>query len=127
MQFLLIDDMQEHNLSEINRLESLIKMEKNSRESIDKVLKETNKTVCTLGETIRNIVSVGADVVPNDMGRDRSWAVVCIEGKYNIVKFIDLYGEDHRRIIDFLRQYEGSRIVVDAPPITMFRNVFKMK
>lgn len=66
VQFLLIDDMQEHNLSEINRLESLIKMEKNSRESTDKVLKETNKTVCTLGETIRNIVSVGADVVPND-------------------------------------------------------------
>jgi len=77
-----------------------------------------------LHNTIKSVVSVGADVVPNQ-GNERSWAVICIEGNYNIVKFIDMRGTDYRYIMDFLKQFEGSRMVVDAPNPRMFESMFK--
>jgi hypothetical protein len=88
--------------------------------------KNNTEDINILHNTIRNVVSVGSDVC-RDMGSDRSWAVVCIEGNYNIVKFIDLHGTDYRRILDFLKQYEGSRMVIDAPQFTYFEDAFKMK
>lgn len=79
-----------------------------------------------LHNTIRNVVSVGADVY-HDRGSERSWAVICIEGNYNVVKFIDLHGADYREILNYLKRYEGSRMVVDAPRYLMFEDAFKMK
>lgn len=111
--FIMLDKIQEHLLSEINRLD---RADINNREDIN-----------ILHNTIRNVVSVGADVVPNVINGERSWAVVCIEGNYNIVKFIDLHGADYREILNYLKQYEGSRMVVDAPRFTYFEDAFKMK
>jgi len=88
---------------------------------------DNKEDIDIIHNTIRNVVSVGADVVPNVMNAERSWAVVCIEGDYNIVKFIDLRGVDYRNILNFLKQYEGSRMVIDAPTFTYFEEAFKMK
>ena len=124
-QFLLLDDMQEHNLSEIERLESLIKLEKITREGTDRLLKENVEVTSILQNTIRNVVSVGADIYPYD--RNRSWAVVCVEGNPNIVKFVDLSRQETRYVMDFLKQFEGSRMCVDAFPTRMFEDSFKLK
>lgn len=78
-----------------------------------------------LHNTIKSVVSVGADVYPNEMNRDRSWAVICIEGNYNIVKFIDMRGADYQNIMRYLKQFEGSRMVVDAPNLKYFESMFK--
>jgi hypothetical protein len=94
---------------------------------LDKKISFNKEDIDILHNTIRNVVSVGADVVPNIVNGERSWAVVCIEGNYNIVKFVDLHGADYRRILDFLKQYEGSRMVIDAPSFTYFEKEFKMK
>jgi hypothetical protein len=94
---------------------------------LDKKISFNKEDIEILHNTIRNVVSVGADIVPNSINGERSWAVVCIEGNYNVVKFIDLHGADYRRILDFLKNFEGSRMVIDAPKFTYFEDAFKMK
>lgn len=136
----MLDKIQEHILSEINRLDNADKKIlynilqnknninqanyniKNNEENI----KNNEENIDILHNTMRNVVSVGADVVRGN-NRDRSWAVICIEGNYNIVKFIDMHGADYRYILDFLKQFEGSRMVIDAPPFAYFEDGFKMK
>lgn len=88
-------------------------------------VKDNREDIDILHNTINNVVSVGADIYHNVNDRERSWAVICIEGNYNLVKFIDLHGTDYRRIVDFLKQYEGSRMVVDAPNPRYFESMFK--
>ena len=46
---------------------------------------------------------------------DHSWAVVCIKGHPEYVKFMPIHGEDAKDIIDFLKQFQGSNQVVDSP------------
>jgi hypothetical protein len=88
-------------------------------------VKDNREDIDILHNTIRSVVSIGTDVVHNH-GNERSWAVICIEGNYNIVKFIDLHGADYRYIMDFLKQFEGSRMVIDAPNPIMFESIFKL-
>jgi hypothetical protein len=125
--FIRLDSIYEHVLSEINRLD---KADINNSISINKAnskIYNNSTDIEILHSTIRNVVSVGADIVPNVITSERSWAVVCIEGNYNVVKFIDMHGADYRDILNFLKQYEGSRMVVDAPRFTYFEDAFKMK
>lgn len=132
VQFIMLDKVEEHLIEEIIRLDKNDNTLKSAIESIKSDLSKTNKTVSNNGEdinilhnTIKSVVSVGADVYPNEMNRDRSWAVICIEGNYNIVKFIDMHGTDYRYIMNFLKQFEGSRMVVDAPSPKYFESMFK--
>lgn len=126
----MLDKVQEYLLSEISRLDDADKKNSydvsQSKQSINQLnydVTNTKEDIDILHNTIRSVVSVGADVIPHD--NNRSWAVVCIEGNYNVVKFVDLHGADYRRILDFLKQYEGSRMVIDAPNPRYFESMFK--
>ena len=124
IKFLLIDRIQERNSLELKRLnESINSLNRNVCANTGSI-KRINEKSEIIENTLRSVVSVGADVVPC-RNNERSWAVVCIEGKCNVVKFVNLYGEDYRRILDFLKQYEVSRMCIDAPPSFMFDDVFK--
>lgn len=125
--FIMLDKVQEHLLQEINRLDKRSFETSQSISTLRKNLYNNSEDIKILHNTIKNVVSVGADVVPNIVSGERSWAVVCIEGNYNIVKFIDLHGADYKYILDVLKQFEGSRMVVDAPRFTYFEDAFKMK
>ncbi len=82
------------------------------------------ESVITLHNTVANVVHIGTDVHRENTGH--SWAVVCIEGKINIVKFIDLDRKDASDILSFIKQFEAGRHCVDAPYKEMFYNgVFK--
>lgn len=94
---------------------------------MEKDLDEKGNQIEALNRTLQSVVSLGADVVRNEYKHNGSWAVVCIEGKHNIVKFINLYGADYRYILDFLKQFECSRRVIDAPPGVMFEDKFVFK
>nr|DAX70998.1 MAG TPA: hypothetical protein [Caudoviricetes sp.] len=59
------------------------------------------------------ITDVAVDVGFHDS--ERSWAVVCVEGRPEYVKFIPLSGADARTIMNFLRQFQYSRLIVDSP------------
>ena len=78
-----------------------------------------------LHNTIENVVHIGTDVAVNpDYGR--SWAVVCIEGKLNIVKFVDLDRRDGMEVLRFLKQFEAGKHCIDAPHKEFFlEGIFK--
>lgn len=91
-------------------------------------LYEKDNQIDAINKTLQSVISIGTDIVPNEYTRDRSWAVVCIEGRCgNIVKFVDLQGQDHRYMLGFLKQFECSRRVIDAPPGVMFTDSFVFK
>lgn len=129
MQFLLIYDMQEHNCNEFIKLTKRLHKKEEERKMsfscIDKQLIELQQDVGILHDTLRSVVSVGVDIVPNNMGNDRSWAVICIEGNYNVVKFIDMHGSDYYEILRYLKRFEGSRMCIDAPRGKWFEKEFR--
>lgn len=60
-----------------------------------------------------HITDVAVDVGFHDS--EHSWAVVCVEGRSEYVKFIPLSGADARTVMNFLRQFQYSKLIVDSP------------
>lgn len=59
------------------------------------------------------ITDVAVDVGFHDS--EHSWAVVCIAGRPEYVKFIPLSRADARTVMNFLRQFQYSKLIVDSP------------
>lgn len=59
------------------------------------------------------LTDVAVDVGFHDS--EHSWAVVCIAGRPEYVKFIPLSRADARTVMDFLRQFQYSQLIVDSP------------
>ena len=59
------------------------------------------------------ITDVAVDVGIHD--QDHSWAVVCIAGRPEYVKFIPLSGADARTVADFLKHFQYSDYIIDSP------------
>lgn len=80
----------------------------------DRICRISDKTNLNQSQihNINELFSVAADVGYQD---HKNWAVICIEGKPNFVKFVDLTRGDVKGVQNFLRQFECSRRVVDAP------------
>lgn len=62
---------------------------------------------------VNSICEVGADI--NLRTREDSWAVVCIHGKMDYVKFIPMRQDNIREISHFLKQFEYSNRTLDTP------------
>ena len=62
---------------------------------------------------INSMMDVGTDV--GFCSDDHSWAVVCIKGHPEYVKFIPLSHKDTRGVLDFLKHFKYSDRVVDSP------------
>lgn len=62
---------------------------------------------------LNQICDVGVDV--GFRGEEHSWAVVCIAGRLEYVKFIPLNHGDARQVIDFLKRFQYSNHVIDSP------------
>jgi len=71
-----------------------------------------NRDVIRRNDAIVKQFDISVDHLPRE---DRSWAVVCINGKPEYVKFVDLSGKDARSIHDFLRRFEGTNMTIDSP------------
>lgn len=63
---------------------------------------------------IKSHIDVGADV---GYKGNESWAVICIKGKPESVRFIDLRGVDERQLVMFLRDFEKRNMTLDLPPM----------
>ena len=59
------------------------------------------------------LTDVAVDVGFHDS--EHSWAVVCIAGRPEYVKFIPLSRVDARTVMNFLRQFQYSQLIVDSP------------
>jgi hypothetical protein len=109
-----------HNKRNICDLHLLYDQISISHQSLKEDISHFQQSVNTLHKTVENVVHIGTDVRNNINNREHSWAVICIEGKMNIVKFVELAREDGRYVLDFLKQFESGRHCIDAPCKEMF-------
>lgn len=71
------------------------------------------KLVDDCHKLINSMIDVGTDV--GFHSDDHSWAVVCIKGHPEYVKFIPLLHKESRDVLDFLKRFRYSDRVVDSP------------
>lgn len=103
---------------------------KETKAKYEELLKDVNRAYITLSEAremhdeshilleychkfMNSICDVGTDV--GLYGKDHSWAVICIHGKMDYVKFVDMSQADIRTIANFLKTFEYSNRVTDSP------------
>ena len=85
-------------------------------------LQRDNKALYTLArkqkETLRFLqkeFKIGLDIHHENKGRDRSWAVVCLRGRPEQIRFIDLENGYEVEISRFLMNFEHSQKIIDSP------------
>lgn len=71
------------------------------------------KMVDDCHKLLNSMVDVGTDV--GFHSDNHSWAVVCIKGRPEYVKFIPLSHKDAREVLYFLKRFRYSDRVVDSP------------
>ena len=98
-----------------NKYEHMIKMYENSECLLTEARKEHMKSrdiVIDCQKLMNSICDVGTDF---GLYNDHSWAVICIHGKVDYVRFIDMRREDVMSITKFLKNFEYSNRVTDSP------------
>jgi hypothetical protein len=76
-------------------------------------LETKNDDVVRTSNAILDQFNLAVDVYPKEW--HHSWAVICIKGKPEYVKFIDLKHQDARELQMFIKRFEGTNRVIDAP------------
>ena len=69
-----------------------------------------------------NSLAVAKDMIGQclDIGvdhgiKDSSWAVICIKGKPESVRFIQLEASTAREIREFLKRFDSANVIFDSP------------
>lgn len=83
--------------------------------------KEAHELLDNCRKLLNQICDVGVDVGFRD--EEHSWAVICIAGHPEYVKFLPLTHKDARGVLDFLKQFQYSKRIVDSP--LAFKNILK--
>lgn len=73
----------------------------------------SEKEVEECRKLLTQLVDIGVDVGFHT--EEHSWAVICIAGKQEYVKFLPLETRDARDVLRFLKQFQYSRQVIDSP------------
>lgn len=108
--------------SEIQRINN---MEKSIEDAVHRFrmasvqLDDAEKEVEECRRLITQLVDIGVEV--GFHSDDHSWAVICIEGHPEYVKFLPLTHKDAHGILNFLKQFQYSKQIIDSP--IAFRHV----
>lgn len=108
------------SFNEFNR--TMYNLNNETRRNLGDQISHFQQSVNILHNTVENVVHIGTDIREYN---GHSWAVVCIEGKMNLVKFVDLGVKDARYVLDFLKQFEGGRHCIDTPNKCFYGDLFK--
>lgn len=99
---------------EIDKINSILYSQKELKTAI--VESRDNYYACS------NSLMVAKDMIGRclDIGldygiKDSSWAVVCIKGKPESVRFMRLEASTAREIRDFLKQFDSANVIFDSP------------
>lgn len=98
--------------------DEMYRMNESTRRALGDRIQHLQDSVNAIQKTVESVVHIGTDVDRDPLGH--SWAVICVEGKMNIVKFVDLNGQNARDILMFLKQFEAGRHCIDSP----YREIF---
>ena len=96
--------------------EHIIEMYKHSEARLVEAHKEHMKSrdiIVDCHKYMNSICDVGTDI--GFYSDDHSWAVICIHGKVDYVKFVDMSHKDVMSIAKFLKNFEYSNRVTDSP------------
>lgn len=99
--------------NEINESNTTLRFATNNYNEAARQCQISTKQNEEMKKMYNQITDVAVDVGFHDS--ERSWAVVCIAGRPEYVKFIPLSGADARTVMNFLRQFQYSRTIVDSP------------
>lgn len=118
----LIDKHIDTNDNTFNELKNLIyDINYNTQKNIKNDISHFQESVNTLHRTVENVVHIGTDVKEtNKYNNERSWAVICVEGKLNLVKFVSLDVRSIKELLQYLKQYEAGRHCIDSPHAELF-------
>lgn len=97
----------------IKQLEKQIEESTNRLRLASIQLGNSEKEIEECRRLLTQFVDIGVDV--GFHSDDHSWAVICIAGKTEYVKFMPLAHKDARYVLDFLKQFQYSRQVIDSP------------
>ena len=97
----------------IKQLEKQIEESTNRLRLASIQLGNSEKEIEECRRLLTQFVDIGVDV--GFHSDDHSWAVVCIAGKPEYVKFMPLVHKDAKCVLDFLKQFQYSRQVIDSP------------
>lgn len=113
--WLFADEIQRINYIEKNIGESVHRFRMASIQlgDAENQLHNAEKEVEECRRLITQFVDIGVDV--GFHSEDHSWAVICIEGHPEYVKFLPLNSGDARDVLRFLKQFEYSKRIVDSP------------
>lgn len=97
----------------IKQLEKQIEESTNRLRLASIQLGNSEKEIEECRRLLTQFVDIGVDV--GFHSDDHSWAVICIAGKPEYVKFMPLAHKDAKCVLDFLKQFQYSRQVIDSP------------
>lgn len=110
--------------SEIQRINS---MEKSNEDAVHRLrmasvqLGNSQKELEECRKLLTQFCEIGTDV--GFLDNEHSWAVICIAGKPEYVKFMPLNNRDAHDVLNFLKQFQYSKHVIDSP--LAFRSMVK--
>lgn len=97
----------------INQLEKQVEDSTNRLRLASIQLDNSEKEIEECRKLLTQFVDIGVDI--GFHSDDHSWAVICIAGKPEYVKFMPLAHKDAKCVLDFLKQFQYSRQVIDSP------------
>ena len=99
--------------NEIDESNATLKIAQSNCNDATRQLKISIQQNKEMKKMYNQITDVAVDVGFHD--QYHSWAVVCVAGRPEYVKFMPLSGADARTVMNFLRQFQYSRLIVDSP------------
>ena len=113
--WLFADEIQRINYIEKNIGESVHRFRMASVQlgDAETQLHNAEKEVEECRKLLTQLVDIGGE--GGFHSEDHSWAVICIEGHPEYVKFLPLNSGDARDVLRFLKQFEYSKRIVDSP------------
>ncbi|WP_236354801.1 hypothetical protein [Konateibacter massiliensis] len=99
--------------NQIQQARNIYKRSSNECKRATEECEKAYEIVSDCQKMMNEICDVGVDVDFRD--NYHSWAVVCIHGKMDFMKFVPLNHSDVREVARFLKQFEYSKRVVDSP------------
>jgi len=101
--------------SELESLNELLKQQWKHSNQIDCLYEDRRQMYAAINsyESARDMVARCLDIGVDIGIKDSSWAVVCLKGKSETVRFMRLNPDSAREMRDFLRHFKASNLTVD--------------
>jgi hypothetical protein len=99
---------------EITDIKRLLTYKEQSRQYIEEARNYFYSSQMAYSDAQR-MISKCLDVGIDHGIKSQSWAVICIKGKPETVRFMQLESKDAQELRQFLKHLEGANIVFDSP------------